>query len=437
VPWNSGEDGQDTAMDLKEGMQQVIELDRSVQTSVIAARKAVVDTSSELRKLLGAGTDADAAVNISVLHTRVGAAHVERQRLLQRVKDAEERAMARRALQEVTEKVRSVEAVVGETPKQQDARHMQGTTTQCTSRQPVEEKAKQQDAQHQQRAIMESTSLQPVEEKAKQQDASHKQGPTVECTSWQPVEEKTRQQELSSLATIPALLGCSDSPRSEPLDKAQDTLFCRCRDDHTMESIGGTYVMSGHHHGRATYKRTTGSQVVLYFWDSNVAEQRGWWFGSEVGGEMVWARHGQIDSELPARPLEEPPPIQGWISCSTGNSLTDLFVQRASTPPLASEPDEEPVPRPKRCPRQASDFESDDQKKLYHWLLNLDNGLGGLLEYFELLVNEFDADLKQLAALKTGKKGGILESVEPAFWDLVRVSKAGHRVLFARGISKL
>jgi len=63
----------------------------------------------------------------------------------------------------------------------------------------------------------------------------------VECTSWQSMEEKPIQLELSSLATILAMLGCNDGPRSEPLGKAPDTLFCRCRDDH-MESIGGTHV---------------------------------------------------------------------------------------------------------------------------------------------------------------------------------------------------
>merc|ERR1719195_1131607 len=132
--------------------------------------------------------------------------------------------------------------------------------------------------------------------------------------------------------------------------------------------------MTGHNHGRAQYQRTTaGDCVVLYYWHCEIPEQRGWWFGPAVGGEDVWAHHRLLGGDL-----EEPPPVQGWISCATGQDITDLSVQRITqdpsvpraAPPLTPEPDEEPVPETKRYPR----LDSGDHKELFDWLLSLDGG---------------------------------------------------------------
>jgi len=62
-----------------------------------------------------------------------------------------------------------------------------------------------------------------------------------------------------------------------------------------------------------------------------------------------------------------------------------------------------------------------------------------MLEYYDTLEAEFDADLSQIAAAKISgdPSKGVLGTVDPSFWDVVKVSKAGHRMLFAHGISRL
>lgn len=62
-----------------------------------------------------------------------------------------------------------------------------------------------------------------------------------------------------------------------------------------------------------------------------------------------------------------------------------------------------------------------------------------MLQYFDILAEQFDADLAQIAAAKVtdGKVDRILDVVDPSFWDTVKVTKAGHKMLFARGIAKL
>jgi hypothetical protein len=77
--------------------------------------------------------------------------------------------------------------------------------------------------------------------------------------------------------------------------------------------------------------------------------------------------------------------------------------------------------------------------ELETWLKSLDNGTGVMMRYFDRLAAEFDADLSQIAAAKVGgeEKNGIAASVDPAFWETVGVEKAGHKLLFARGIRGL
>jgi len=78
-------------------------------------------------------------------------------------------------------------------------------------------------------------------------------------------------------------------------------------------------------------------------------------------------------------------------------------------------------------------------QKLHDWLLNLDDGAGAMLQYFDVLVAEFDSDITQIKAVKIGgdEANGILGVVDPSFWNVGRVAKLGHKMLFARGIQKL
>jgi len=75
-------------------------------------------------------------------------------------------------------------------------------------------------------------------------------------------------------------------------------------------------------------------------------------------------------------------------------------------------------------------------------LEGLDDGAGALLQYYDILEAEFDADLSMIAAAKVpqpdgGEKRGVLSVVDPSFWETVKVQKTGHKMLFARGIAKL
>lgn len=81
----------------------------------------------------------------------------------------------------------------------------------------------------------------------------------------------------------------------------------------------------------------------------------------------------------------------------------------------------------------------DREDKLREWLLGLDKGIGNMLQYFDALCAEFDGDLAQIAAVKVEGRPekGLLGQVDPCFWDVVKVHKTGHRMLFGRGISML
>jgi hypothetical protein len=90
--------------------------------------------------------------------------------------------------------------------------------------------------------------------------------------------------------------------------------------------------------------------------------------------------------------------------------------------------------------RKRHEGQMEREQKLMDWLLGLDDGAGALKPYFDVLRTEFDADLTQIAAVKgdnaDGTKG-LLGAVDPIFWEAVKVPKMGHRMLLARGISKL
>eukprot|EP00927_Polykrikos_kofoidii_P056726 TRINITY_DN50804_c0_g1_i1.p1 TRINITY_DN50804_c0_g1~~TRINITY_DN50804_c0_g1_i1.p1 ORF type:complete len:458 (+),score=62.64 TRINITY_DN50804_c0_g1_i1:89-1462(+) len=79
------------------------------------------------------------------------------------------------------------------------------------------------------------------------------------------------------------------------------------------------------------------------------------------------------------------------------------------------------------------------QYELYEWLKGLDGGTGVLLEYFDVLVEEFDGNLSQIAAAKASGNGkqSVVDRVDPLFWETVRVTRIGHKIMFARGIAQL
>jgi len=264
------------------------------------------------------------------------------------------------------------------------------------------------------------------------------------------------------------------------------------------DTIAGTYAPFSNNHHRAVYRRVdpkTDSNVLLYYWDERDGEeQRGWWFGPEVGGEEVWAHNagtptstvppargwrilhsGNVDPALTVTKVENPRvPATGAASAATPSSVgaartaigsAPSQVRNATGGPTMPPP---PPPRPRgsagmtrqpggeplspaapsrsRGPTPTSTggvkrprIDSARAAELHAWLEGLDDGAGAMLQYFDVLSAEFDADLAQIAAAKVegGEKQGILGVVDPSFWETVRVEKTGHKMLFARGIAKL
>lgn len=231
---------------------------------------------------------------------------------------------------------------------------------------------------------------------------------------------------------------------------------CGGSDRGMAETLSGTFTPSSNNHGRAVYRRMDslkgssreGPRVLLYYWDDrDGAEQRGWWFGPEVGGEEVWAHN-------PGSPTSTWPPTRGWRVLHSGVMDPQLTVTRAETqtqrppwsatgsagspPPRRTTP---PAPAPSSAVAGLKRPRVDETRgeELRAWLSSLDDGAGAMLQYYDILCAEFDADVAQIGAAKVvgGEKRGILGVVDPSFWDTVRVEKTGHKMLFARGIAKL
>jgi len=285
------------------------------------------------------------------------------------------------------------------------------------------------------------------------------------------------------------------------------------------DTLAGTFMPSSNNHGRGVYRRVDpesegSSRVLLYYWDERDGEeQRGWWFGPEVGGEEVWAHNagtpnsalppargwrvlhsGAVDPGLTITKIEAPrsnvtgggtggtgtgaasnPGAQGARAGALGIAGANLRPpppprprgtagqQASRTTPAGTGGEASPAmparPRPPTAPFvQHSAYASsvatqptqtgtkrprvDDARaaELRAWLEGLDDGAGAMLQYFDVLATEFDADLAQIAAAKVdggeGKRG-ILGAVDQSFWETVRVEKTGHKMLFARGIAKL
>jgi len=251
------------------------------------------------------------------------------------------------------------------------------------------------------------------------------------------------------------------------------------------ETLGGTYIPCSANHSRAVYRRIeprSDSRVLLYYWDDRHGEdQRGWWFGPEVGGEEVWVHNASPSTGAL-------PPTRGWRVLHSNVIDPLLTVTRIGAPsagvpssiPSKRSSSDTPVPpmpppRPRGtagmsvCPSARTTNESSARPRLGRaptsaqvssghtssgvkrprvdvtragelraWLESLDDGAGAMLQYFDVLASEFDADLAQIAAAKVegGERRGILGAVDPSFWETVRVAKTGHKMLFARGIAK-
>eukprot|EP00927_Polykrikos_kofoidii_P057640 TRINITY_DN5179_c0_g1_i2.p1 TRINITY_DN5179_c0_g1~~TRINITY_DN5179_c0_g1_i2.p1 ORF type:complete len:1063 (+),score=265.08 TRINITY_DN5179_c0_g1_i2:46-3234(+) len=83
--------------------------------------------------------------------------------------------------------------------------------------------------------------------------------------------------------------------------------------------------------------------------------------------------------------------------------------------------------------------QNENEEKVWDWLNGLDNGRGALLQYFDVLRNEFDADFSQIGAarLPSPTSSGILQALDPSFFEVVGVASTGHRLLLAKGILAL
>lgn len=81
-----------------------------------------------------------------------------------------------------------------------------------------------------------------------------------------------------------------------------------CNHGTVKEIVRGGFNRSGSNHGRPVYnkcEKVDGQDVQIYFWDSRDGESTcGWWFGSKVGGDVVWAFNPQRDAQTP--------PMTGW-----------------------------------------------------------------------------------------------------------------------------
>jgi len=77
-------------------------------------------------------------------------------------------------------------------------------------------------------------------------------------------------------------------------------LVSGCSDATIRDTIQGKYVPHGLNAGKLVYKKVVQSQglgVLIYYWDG--ADDRGWWFGTEVGGDMCWAYHPSQAADSP------------------------------------------------------------------------------------------------------------------------------------------
>eukprot|EP00746_Dinoflagellata_sp_MGD_P087520 gnl/MRDRNA2_/MRDRNA2_34709_c0_seq1.p1 gnl/MRDRNA2_/MRDRNA2_34709_c0~~gnl/MRDRNA2_/MRDRNA2_34709_c0_seq1.p1 ORF type:complete len:632 (+),score=76.74 gnl/MRDRNA2_/MRDRNA2_34709_c0_seq1:103-1998(+) len=144
--------------------------------------------------------------------------------------------------------------------------------------------------------------------------------------------------------------------------------------------------------------------VFVYFRDDE--DNHGWWIGRRPGSSDTWAFH-PIDTDLP--------PKTGWVVPQTNQ--VDATMRICVTGG--------------QCTKQAMEAEAD----LWEWLLGLDQGAGDMLPYFPKLLKEYDG-LARISSLWR-QHPGSRDRVDPEFFDILGITKLGHKFLFLRGISKL
>lgn len=94
-----------------------------------------------------------------------------------------------------------------------------------------------------------------------------------------------------------------------------------------------------------------------------------------------------------------------------------------------------------RDPFNAAGTTSDGQAsriegELYEWLSGLDHGRGALLQYLPRIMEEFDGSLTMVAAAQLEQPigEGLINWIDPGFFEAIGCSQTGHRLLFARAI---
>lgn len=266
-------------------------------------------------------------------------------------------------------------------------------------------------------------------------------------------------------------------------------LLVRGTGEKDHDGVAGTYVAAGDYDGRRAFRRSSPlgeADVLLYYCGDHQVEaaQRGWWFGTELGGDLVWLRNPSLSSAARDRP-----PRKGWVLHSTSQP-TPLRVLFCEAKSLALRPDEaqlgprgvspppgmqnrrinvNEVATPQRHGRR-QDLDDDDDNgeaaaltfatgvaqvatkrrreetqaerelQFKDWLSSLDNGAGAMLQYFDRLAAEFDADLTQIKACRISDgtddhEEVHLGSIDKVLWEAAGIKKLGHRMLFARGIA--
>merc|ERR1712061_826571 len=71
--------------------------------------------------------------------------------------------------------------------------------------------------------------------------------------------------------------------------------------------------------------------------------------------------------------------------------------------------------------------EGSAQRKLHEWLMTLDDGQGALLQYFDVINNEFDASFSQIVAVRLSQPfaPGTLGTIDPPFWEICGIEPMG------------
>ena len=81
-----------------------------------------------------------------------------------------------------------------------------------------------------------------------------------------------------------------------------------CRDDVVGPIIRGSYTLQERNHDRPVFRKDEKfgkGDVMLYFWeDKESPDFSGWWFGTLIGGDEVWAFHPDTSAKSP--------PMSGW-----------------------------------------------------------------------------------------------------------------------------